>query len=99
MSVRQKILLALAILVMFNLLLVIVFGEKGLVDLQFMKKEQARLEQKNEELTEKNSGLYREIDRLKNDPDYVEEVARKELGMVGENEIIFKMDSGKPSEK
>jgi cell division protein FtsB len=95
MSVRQKILLALAILAMFNLLLIIVFGEKGLVDLQLMKQEHSRIHNKNEELTDKNARFYREIDRLKNDPDYVEDVAREELGMVGEKEVIFKVDAKK----
>ena len=34
-----------------------------------------------------------EIDRLKNDPKYIENIARKELGMIGEDEVILKTPS------
>ena len=36
--------------------------------------------------------LYREIDRVKNDLKYIENVARQELGMVGKDEVIFRME-------
>ena len=43
----------------------------------------------------KNRELIVEIRRLKGDPQYLESVARKELGLVRENEVIyrFKKDS------
>jgi len=31
-----------------------------------------------------------EIDRLKHDPAYIEDVARKEFGMIGKDEILVK---------
>jgi cell division protein FtsB len=31
-----------------------------------------------------------EIDRLKNDPSYIESVARREFGMIGPDEIVVK---------
>ncbi|MBW2177339.1 MAG: septum formation initiator family protein, partial [Deltaproteobacteria bacterium] len=34
--------------------------------------------------------LYRTIKRLRNDPQYIESVARKELGMIKEDEVILK---------
>ena len=72
MTNKQKILLSLAILILFNLFLVIVFGDKGLVDYHLLKKERDRLIEKNNSLAKENLHLYREIDRLKTDLKYIE---------------------------
>ena len=93
MSVKTKILLALAMLVLLNFLLVIVFGDKGLVDLYLLTESKKRIEAKNDRLERENLGLYREIDRLKHDPEFIENMVRKELGVIGENEVIFKLGS------
>ena len=90
MSTKQNILLALAILCLFSLLLFIVFGESGLADLNLLKQERDRIREKNERITEENIANYREIERLKNDLEYVGQVARDELGMVREDEVIIK---------
>ena len=37
-----------------------------------------------------NFSLYHEIDRLKHDPKYIEDVVRQELGFIGKDEVIFK---------
>ena len=50
-----------------------------------------RLIEKNATLTQENLFLSREIDRLKNDPKYVENVVRKELGMIGKDEVIINL--------
>jgi cell division protein FtsB len=57
-----------------------------------------------EELKEKNRELIAEIRRLKGDPQYLQSVARKELGLVRENEVIYRFkkgskDSGEGSDK
>ncbi len=91
MSSKHNILIALAILSLFSMLLFIAFGENGFVDLNLLKMERDSLLKKNEELVKKNLALYREIERLKNDPKYVENVARQELGVIGKDEIIFKV--------
>lgn len=90
MSNRQKILLSVVILVLANLLLIIVFGDNGLVDFHLLRQEKERLLERNEALSQENIALYREIDRLNNDLKYIENVARQELGMIGKNEIIFR---------
>ena len=75
---------------MFSLLFFIIFGEHGLVDLNALKAEKNQLVEENDKLARKNISLSVEIDRLKHDPHYIENVARQELGMVGENELILK---------
>ena len=71
--------------------MVIIFSDHGLVDYSRLKKEVNGLIEKNASLTQENLFLSREIDRLKNDPKYVENVVRKELGMIGENEVIINL--------
>ena len=96
MGLKKNIMLVLAIMTMFLMLLFIVFGENGLTDLYKLKKEKDNLSKKNDELKKENLSLYREIERLKNDPIYVEDVARKELGVIGKDEMIIKVKP-KPS--
>jgi cell division protein FtsB len=90
MSDRQKILLFIVILLLFSLLLFIMFGNSGLADLFKLKSEKDRLLQENARLKRENLILYRTIERLKSDPEYIESVARKELGMIRKGEVILK---------
>jgi cell division protein FtsB len=85
----QKSLVAVAAIVLFNLTLVIVFGDNGLVEHAKLRGQEQSLADQNETLARENVRLYRTIARLKNDPVYIESVARNELGMVGKNDIIF----------
>ena len=97
MSLKKNILLVLAIVTMCLMLLFIVIGENGISDLYRLKKQKENLSQKNDELKKENITYYREIDRLKHDPRYVEDVARKELGVIGKDEVIIKVKP-KPSD-
>jgi cell division protein FtsB len=90
MSDRQKILLSLVIVLLFSLLLFIMFSDSGLADLFKLRSEKDRLLQENARLKRENLTLYRTIERLKNDPEYIESIARKELGMIKEGEVILK---------
>jgi cell division protein FtsB len=77
------------------MLLFIVIGNNGLIDLNRLKTKKDNLVSENGELTKKNLSLYREIERMKNDPKYVENVARKELGVIGKDEVIIKVKKRK----
>ena len=90
MTLKQKVLLSLTILVIFSTLLLIVFGDNGVVDLNQLITRHDALVQENENLARENIRLYHQIERLKHDPDYIESVARQELGMIGKDEIILK---------
>lgn len=91
LDAKNKILISIIILFLFAMLFFIVFGENGLVDLGLLKQEKDRLMEANRRLEQENLTLYREINRLRNDMAYIESVARKELGMVKEEEIILKL--------
>jgi cell division protein FtsB len=94
---RQKITLMVVFIAMFNLLLVVIFGDNGLIELKRLQRQHADLVQENTSLNQENARMYSGIDRLKNDPDYIENIARQELGMIRSDELIFKFkDDTKP---
>jgi cell division protein FtsB len=68
----------------------IIVSEHGLADLIFLKKERRKLVEKSQRLNQENLSIVIEIERLKHDPGYIENIARKELGMIGQNEVILK---------
>jgi cell division protein FtsB len=88
---KQNLMVTFAVIVLFILLLLILFGDKGLADLNMLKKNRDRIVAKNDRLMRENLFLYRAIGRLKTDPVYIENIAREELGVVGENELIIKL--------
>jgi cell division protein FtsB len=71
------------------------FGRHGLMDLYKMQKEKERCIAIVGDLREKNRQLAAEIRRLKEDQKYLESVARKELGLAKENEIIYRLKKGR----
>jgi cell division protein FtsB len=90
MTRKKGIFLSIAGLLLFSLLFFIIFGEYGYIDLTVLKTERDQLVEKKELLKNENISLSIEIDRLKNDPEYIENIARHELGMVAEDELILK---------
>ncbi|MFZ0613560.1 MAG: septum formation initiator family protein [Desulfobacterales bacterium] len=78
----------------FSTLLLIVFGENGLMDRKRLQTLQRGVAAENAAIAKENARLYRQIERLKNDPAYLETIARRELGMIGSKEVIVK--SAKP---
>jgi len=93
MTRKQSISISIAVFLMFSLLFFVIFSEHGLVDLNMLKKERDQLVEKNEILRNENLILSAEIDRLQHDPKYIESIARQELGMVGQDELILKPQS------
>ena len=90
MTKTQSILISIAILLIAALFFFIIVGEHGFADLIFLKQKRSKLVEKNERLTRENLSIGIQIDRLKHDPEYIENIARKELGMIGEDEVILK---------
>jgi len=89
MDTRDKVIISVGILIFLGFLFVIGLGDRGAVDLYQLKRERDRLRQTNLRLQEWNEVEYRTIDRLNNDVEFVENIARKELGMIGEGEVVL----------
>jgi cell division protein FtsB len=90
MTIKQKFFLAAALTVILSTLLLIVFGENGLTDRKRLKARYREVVSENTAIAKENARLYRQIERLKNDPAYIESIARRELGMIGRKEVIVK---------
>lgn len=99
MTKNQSILLSISILFLIALFFFIIVSEHGLLDLRSLKLEKAKLVLETKRLTKENLAISIEIDRLKHDPAYIENIARHELGMIGENEIILKLRNQPDQEK
>ena len=94
MTQRQKIFLVVIGIAMGWLLLLVVFGDKGLLELKRLHATHADLVEVNDGLSQANVHLNRTIDRLQHDPAFVEALARRELGMIRSDELIFQFKSG-----
>jgi len=67
-----------------------VFGERGLLHLWRLHQEKRALEERVFILMHKNRDLRSRIMRLRTDDDFLEKVAREELGLAKEGEIIYR---------
>ena len=99
MNRRRNIIVAGAVVALFNLMLLIVFGDNGLVEMHRLREKEQSMVQQNEILARENVSLYRTIGRLKNDPVFIESVARNELGMIGKDDVIVIFPGSKGQRK
>ena len=60
-----------------------------------ISRELAAMQEENTRLQAENKQLRTEIHRLKNDPVFLEEVARQQHGLIKRNEILFDFSDGK----
>lgn len=73
----------------------LVFGGAGLVRVWQMRQELRALEREIQDLRVEADRLNRTVDRLREDPALIEQIAREELGMVKGGEKVLKF----PAEK
>jgi cell division protein FtsB len=77
--------------------LVITFGDRGLIDNFRMKEKMMNLKKINHEMTLENIALKKNIMLLRDDLSYVEMMARSELGMVKEGDLVYRMGAIRPA--
>lgn len=66
-----------------------IYGDGGWRELNALKRELTDIKDENRRIEHENVRIYRKVDRLKNDPEYMENTARQELKLIGEDEIVF----------
>jgi cell division protein FtsB len=88
----------LPVLFFFGLILLGINGYREFQLMRHLAQKREMLIGSNHELNQKNEEMYRKITRLKQDPLYLEEVARSEFGLVKSDEIIFFIDKGSEKE-
>ncbi len=70
-----------------------VLGDAGFLDVLRLKKERNEIAARTAQLQQDNRRLSREIELLKTDKRYNAQIARRELGMIGSNEILYKIEN------
>ena len=88
MGTKGKLIIVGGILVLLSLLFIIALGDRGAVDLYHLELERDGLQKDNLELEKKNQERYGAVERLRNDLEFVEDIARSELGMTKEDEVV-----------
>ncbi len=98
-SSHLKIAFFFAGLILISYMVLIFIGDNGVQDLNAMKLELSTLKAQNEELKQKNVEMHRKIKRLKEDPEFIENIARQELKMIGKDEVVFKFKEDDTTKK
>lgn len=87
---------ALAWMLPFGLLLVSIVSvplgildEQGLPRYRALRAERAEVERTNDRLRREVHLLEREVQALRSDPNAIEQIARDELGMIRDDEMLF----------
>jgi cell division protein FtsB len=88
----------LPVLLILGLVFLVSSGYRELQAMKQLAQKREGLIRYNQELNQKNEEMYRKITRLKQDPLYLEEVARSDFGLVKPDEIIFFIDQGSEKE-
>jgi cell division protein FtsB len=95
MAFSRNIMFIGGITVLFMLLFLIIFSHDGIVDFYHLSKEKSYIVSDNLKIEKKNLNLIIEINRLKNDKEYIEHVAKHEFGMANLDEFVFRTISNK----
>ncbi len=68
-----------------------IFGDKGFVDAYRLDAERDGIVAFNHSTSEENRGLEKRIELLKTDKRFIEFIAKKELGMIGRDEVLYRI--------
>ena len=72
------------------------YGGSGILRVRAMQQEIKQLERELATLRTQTERLTVTIDKLRNDPAYIEKLAREDLGYVREGETVLKFPATKP---
>jgi len=78
------------VLFLLFMALLITFGNRGVVDNYLMSKRLTQLKLQTQEITIENNELKKKILLLRSDLNYIEMIARNELGMVKKGDIVYR---------
>ncbi len=86
---KIKIIFIASLLFFVFLVLTAIFREDGIIKSYNLNKKLELLKSDIGNLKRENERLSREVYALKNDPAYIEKIAREDLGLVKPGEIVF----------
>ncbi len=74
-----------------------VFGDKGVLAMMYARRELAQLQAEVDRKKEENARLREQVQRLRNDPATIEDLARRKLGLIRQGEKLFIVTDVPPS--
>ncbi len=91
--IRRTILFTIGILAVIYLSITLIFGENGFVRYLKLKSNKAELQAKIKNIEKQNEEIKGQIEKLKKDPNTIEELAREQGLTKDKDEIIFNFKS------
>lgn len=89
---RRQIFFTAVILIFLYLSVSFVFGDAGFIRYLKLQKKRDHITREIKEIEEKNALLRTDVQRLRENPFYLEKHAREDFGMARPDEYIFKYD-------
>ena len=74
-----------------------IFGERGFSAMIEARKQHHAMQQSLDQLRGENSALRSQARRLKEDPKAIEEIARRDLRLMADGEVVFIIKDAKPA--
>jgi cell division protein FtsB len=94
---RRRIVHLLLIFVTLVLVIDSLVGEKGLMESMRARRQYREVAASLEAVRHENARMREEVRRLKEDPAAIESLAREELGLIRQDEILFIIKDEKPT--
>lgn len=76
-------------------LLYLIFGEVGIVNTYKIRETQKQLVEENDRMRQEIADLRKQVEALRSNPSAIEEIARKELGLIGKKENVIVLERNK----
>ena len=88
---RKRNLFRVMLIIAAAFLIVLVLGKYNVFTIWRFQQQKTELENKVQALKIENQRLTDQIEALKNDPQVIEKIAREKFGMVGRDEVIYRI--------
>lgn len=99
MKVNVKIVVSILFLgILLCLAVLLLFGQRGFTHLFTLQEQFAILEAENQRIVQDNERLQMEIELLNKNMAYIEDIARKQLGLVKKDELVYQLQPNESNE-
>ena len=99
MKVNVKIVVSILFLgILLTLAGLLFFGQRGFTHLLTLQEQFATLEAENQRIVQENERLQKEIELLNKNMAYIEDIARKQLGLVKKDELVYQLQPKESNE-
>ena len=90
-ATQKQFIQGLVFLICMSLVIIFIFGDHGLIKLYKIKSQRKKVQSHITQLREERENREKEKNKIENDLDYIEKIAREKYKMVKPGEKIFKV--------